>query len=49
VKFVEEVPEFLNFEGESIGPFEKGEIANIEKEIVEILQKDNRVVVLEED
>jgi len=49
VKFTEEVPEFLNFEGEAVGPFEKGEIANIEKEIVEILEKDKRVEVLEED
>lgn len=48
VRFLEDVPEFLNFEGEEIGPFEKGEIANLESEIVEILQKDKRVEVLDD-
>ena len=49
VRFLEDVPEFLNFNGEEIGPFGKGEIANLEKEIVEILDKDQRVEVLVED
>lgn len=49
VRFVEDVPEFLNFEGEAVGPFDKGEIANLENEFVEILEKDKRVEVLEED
>ena len=49
VRFLENVPEFLNLDGESIGPFEKGEIANLEKEIVEILISDGRVEVLEGD
>jgi len=49
VRFLEDVPEFLGFDGEDVGPFEKGEIANLEKEIVEILEKDKRVEVLEED
>jgi hypothetical protein len=48
VRFLEDVPEFLNFEGEEVGPFEKGEIANLEGELVEILQKDKRVEVLED-
>jgi hypothetical protein len=36
-------------EGEPAGPFEKGEVANIEREIVAILEKDKRVEVLEEE
>ena len=48
VRFLEEVPEFLNFEGEGVGPFEKGEIANLEVEIVEILKQDNRVEVIDD-
>ena len=49
VRFLEDVPEFLDFSGEEVGPFSKGEIANLEKEIVKILDKDNRVEVLIED
>ncbi|MFH1451970.1 MAG: hypothetical protein ABIF88_02220 [archaeon] len=49
VRFLERVPEFLNFEGEEVGPFEKGELANLEREIIDILEKDKRVEVLEED
>lgn len=48
VRFLDLVPEFLNAKGEEIGPFKKGEIANLEKEIVEILEKDKRVEVLED-
>ena len=49
VRFLEDVPEFLDFEGGEVGPFEKGEIANLKKEIVEILEKDKRVEVIDED
>lgn len=49
VRFLSDVPEFLNFDGVEVGPFEKGEIANLESEVVEILQKDNRVEVLDTD
>jgi len=49
VRFLEDVPEFLGVEGEEVGPFKKGEIANLENEIVEILEKDKRVEVLDDD
>jgi DNA replication initiation complex subunit (GINS family) len=49
VRFLEDVSEFLDFDGKGIGPFEKGEIANLGNEIVEILEKDKRIEVLEED
>ena len=37
VRFLEDVPEFLGMDGEDMGPFGKGEVANLEKEIVGIL------------
>lgn len=49
VRFLDNVSEFLNFEGEEIGPFEKGEVANLEREVVEILEKDKKVEILEEE
>ena len=49
VRFLEEVSEFLDFEGNEVGPFEKGEVANLGGDIVEILEKDKRVEVIEED
>lgn len=49
VRFLEDVPEFLGFEGENIGPFKKTDIANLDREIVEILAKDKRIEVLEEE
>ena len=49
VRFLEDVPEFLDFEGGEVGPFEKGEIANLKNEIVEILEKDKRVEVIDDD
>jgi DNA replication initiation complex subunit (GINS family) len=49
VRFLEGVPEFLGVDGEEVGPFEKGEVANLETEIVEILKKDKRVELIEED
>jgi len=49
VRFLEDVPEFLGISGRDVGPFGKGEIANLEFEIVDILEKDKRVEVIEED
>jgi DNA replication initiation complex subunit (GINS family) len=46
VRFLEEVSEFLDMEGEEIGPFRKGEVANLDKEIVGILEKDKKVEVI---
>ena len=48
VRFLEDVEEFLGLGGGGIGPFEKGEVANLEREIVEILEKDRRVEVLDD-
>jgi len=49
VRFIEDIPEFLDLNGNAIGPFEKGEIANLSKEIAEILSKDKRVELIEDE
>jgi DNA replication initiation complex subunit (GINS family) len=48
VRFLDSVSEFMGMDGESVGPFEKGEIANLEKEIVDILIQDKKAEVIEE-
>lgn len=45
--FKENVEEFVGFDGEKMGPFEKDQIANIPKEIAKILIDDNKAEVLE--
>jgi DNA replication initiation complex subunit (GINS family) len=48
VRFLEEVPSFLNSMGDEVGPFMKGEIHNLEAELVNILSNDNRVEVIDD-
>lgn len=47
VVFIENVEEFMNLEGGKMGPFEKGQVANIPKEIAKILVDDNKVEIIE--
>jgi len=47
VVFNEDVEEFVDLSGEKMGPFEKGQIANIPKEIAKILIEDDKVEVVE--
>jgi len=47
VRFIESVPEFVNYDGDEVGPFEKGEIANIENEMADALKNDNKVEIIE--
>jgi DNA replication initiation complex subunit (GINS family) len=47
VIFKTDVEEFLDIEGEKIGPFQKGQIANIPKEIAKILIEDDKAEVVE--
>jgi len=47
VIFKTDVEEFLDVEGEKIGPFKKGQIANISKEIAKILIEDDKAEVVE--
>lgn len=45
--FKENVDELMGMDGNSIGPFEKGQIANIQKEIAQILIDDGKAEVSE--
>jgi DNA replication initiation complex subunit (GINS family) len=47
VVFIEDVGEFLGVEGEKIGPYQKGDIANIPKEIAKILSDGKKVEVID--
>ena len=49
VRFLEDVAEFVDLNGDPLGPFEKGEVANLEKEIVDILGQDKRIEIIDED
>ncbi len=47
VVFIEAVDEFMDLEGGKMGPFEKGQVANIPKEIAKILVEDNKAESIE--
>lgn len=42
IRFVSDTEEFIDIEGNSLGPFKKGEIANLPKEITSILVEDRK-------
>lgn len=46
--FKEDVDEFLGMDGGSIGPFKKGELANLPEEIADILKSDNKADFVDE-
>jgi len=48
ITFKEEVEAFLGLDGEMIGPFEKGQIANLPKQIAKILIDDGKAEKVEE-
>jgi len=47
IVFLEDVGELMDMEGKKVGPFEKGQIANIPKEIAGILITDGKAEILE--
>ena len=47
VVFIGDVEEFMDLDGGKMGPFEKGQVANIPKEIAKILIDDNKAEVIE--
>jgi len=47
VCFLESVKEFVGLEGEKMGPYEKGDIANLPREIAKILVGDGKCEVVE--
>jgi len=49
VVFVEETDEFLDLEGNKLGPFKKGDVANLAGEIANILLIDKKVESINEE
>lgn len=49
VTFKEDTEEFLDSKGEGIGPFSRGEMANLPEDIIKILKDANKVEVVEEE
>jgi hypothetical protein len=47
VRFLEDTEEFLGTDGEEIGPFSKGEIANLDSEVVSILESGGKVEIID--
>jgi len=47
VLFLDDVEEFLNLQGEKMGPYDKGQIANLPKEIVNILAQGKKLEIIE--
>ena len=47
IVFVEDTGEFLDLEGKKLGPFKKGDVANISEEIANILLVDKKVESVE--
>jgi DNA replication initiation complex subunit (GINS family) len=48
IVFTEDVDEFVGIDGEKIGPFSKGQVANIPKEIAKILIEGEKAEMVEE-
>lgn len=48
IVFKEEVEELVDLNGDKIGPFEKGQVANISKEVAKILIDDNKAELVME-
>jgi len=49
VVFIEDVVEFLDLDGNMLGPFKKGDIANIAEEIANILIIDKKAEAIDEE
>jgi len=48
IVFKDDISEFVGFDGSKIGPFEKGQLANISKEVAKILIEDGKAESCEE-
>jgi DNA replication initiation complex subunit (GINS family) len=48
IKFKQDIPAFLGPDGQEFGPFKEGEIANLAKEIVDILISDGKAMVIDD-
>ncbi len=47
VVFLEDVEEFLNLDGDKMGPYKKGDIANLPREIAKILSEGNKAQLID--
>lgn len=47
ISFIENVEEFIGLDGSKMGPYEKGQVANIPKEVASILIEDKRAELIE--
>jgi DNA replication initiation complex subunit (GINS family) len=47
VVFLEDLETFNDLDGNSLGPFEKGQIANIPKDVAKILLEDSKIEIIE--
>lgn len=48
ISFTDNVEEFMGLDGGKMGPFEKGQLANLPKEIAKILVEDKKAVSVED-
>lgn len=48
IRFKEDVPAFLDEEGNELGPFKQEELANLPRQIALILVADNKAILIEE-
>lgn len=48
VRFLDRTDEFMDLNGEAVGPFEKGEIANLDREVAQILVVDKKIELIDE-
>jgi len=49
VRFIQETDEFSDLEGNKLGPFKSGDIANLPRGVADILAKNNQAVLVEEN
>lgn len=49
IVFVNDTEEFLDLEGKELGPFKKGDVANLSEEIANILIVDKKAEAIDED
>ena len=49
ITFLQDTDEFLGLDGEKLGPFKKGDIANLPIEIASILVVDNKAEAVNEE
>ncbi len=49
VTILKDIDEFIDMEGNTLGPFKKGQIVNLPSEIAKILEKDKKAEPVDED